>query len=830
VQSSAIGAQGGGRGFATIGGRLWLLVLCVAGPLVMAGTALTAIGWWQEAAVLDAAAVTDGAVAARRIDEEIQSRRLILESFAAGRGDIEDADLAGVDGAARRLAEAVNAQIGVLDRGLGLLVDTGQPFGTPLGSTPAVAAGLWAVETGRPRVSGALDGGGPANGALPPMLLVPMLRDGRTTGVLSMTLSPARLAAAAGPGHRVIFDGRWRVVAAADGNAADLPDWTVLASAPRGVAEHASSGNGSAVRFVVSNLSEAPEWRLVTWQPAGLATTLPVRLLPWVVPGLVLALTIALLVRAWVARALRGPVVALRRHAQGKAEAFRSEAPPPPLPELGPISEFAALGAALAGAEAAAAAAERRLRALAEAGAIVLWRADAGGAWEEAAGWAGLTGQTAPTFRGDGWLEMLHPDDRAPTLSEWGRSLVARSPIGVEFRLRTAGEAGDWRWVRATGVPVSDEAGKLLEWVGAIHDIADARGAGTARQVNDAQVRQTVAELRAVYDTVPVGLSLVDPALRFVNVNARFAAIAGLAPEAHIGRAPHEVMPEGLARPLEEAQRRVFATGRPELDVTCSGPAPGATLQIRHWLASCHPVKDAEGNVTGVSAVMQDVTERVRAEQSRELLVTELNHRVKNTLATVQSLAAQSLRGARNGGQGGLGREFVGRLQALMRAHDLLADQGWREVDLARVVRTGIAPWIDNGRAIHFGGSGRIQATAGQTQALVLALHELATNAAYHGALSQPGGEVDIGWSLGEDGFATLEWHETGGPAITPPAAEQRGFGMRLLERGTAHDLGPDAEVQLRFPPDGVTASMRFRTATAPAQAAEAADTVAQPS
>jgi PAS domain S-box-containing protein len=618
----------------------------------------------------------------------------------------------------------------------------------------------------------------------------------------------------------VLFDSRWRVVANVGGSAADLPDWTVLAAAPRGTPQSGRTAPGGAIRYVVTNLSEAPEWRLVTWEPSGFETMAAAGLLPWLLGGLAIALTTALVASAWLGKLLREPLAALEHHARQTAAAMRGDAPAPPLPQLGPIEEYAALGAALATAEAAVAETQRRLRALAEAGAVVLWRADAAGGWMEAAGWAGLTGQTAPTFRGDGWLDMLHPDDRAPTLAEWGRSMVARKPIGVEFRLRTADETADWRWVRATGVPVPDQTGQLMEWVGAIHDIADARGANAARQVNDAQVRQTVAELRAVYDTVPVGLSLVDASLRFVNVNARFATMSGLPTEAHIGRAPHEVMPDSLARPLEDAQRRVFATGRPDLDVTCSGPVPGAAQQMRHWLASCHPVKDPDGVITGVSAVLQDVTERVRAERSREMLVTELNHRVKNTLATVQSLAAQSLRSVQ-GGQAALGRQFVGRLQALMRAHDLMADQGWQDVDLARVVRTELTPWVDAGRTVHFGGSGRIQVGAGQTQAIVLALHELMANAVSHGALSQPGGEVDVSWSLGDDGIATLDWREAGGPAVSAPPADRRGFGLRLLERGLAHDLGPDAEVDLRFNRDGVTARIRFRAGMPALQPAE---------
>lgn len=801
----------------TIGGRLGVLALAVALPLVLGAALIAALAWRAESDALDWQVNTQSLIAARGIDGEIESRRLAIEAFAAARGDIEHDDLAATDAAARRLAEALDAQIGVLDRGLGLLVDTSQPFGTPLGSTPAVAAGLWAVETGRARVSSSAAG----TAAGPALLMVPIMRSGRASGVISVSLAPERLAAAAAAsGHSVLFDNRWRVIASNGGGPANLPDWTVLAAAPRRMVLAGEGAGGTAIRYVVTNPAEAPEWHLVTWEPAGFATTMVARLLPWGALCVVVTLAVALVTLTRIKATLRKPVLALEHHARAAAEAQRGDRPAPAMPALGPLAEFAALGAALGSADAAAAVATRRLRALAEAGALVLWRADAAGGWTEAAGWAGLTGQVAPGFRGDGWLNMLHPDDRAPTLAEWGRSLVARAQIGFEFRLRTADDAAGWRWVRATGVPVSDPAGQLQEWVGAIHDVADARGASAARQVNDAQVRQTVAELRAVYDTVPVGLALVDPTLHFVNVNARFAAISGLPTEAHIGRHPHEVMPESLARPLEDAQRRVFATGRPVLDVTCTGPTPGAVQNLRHWLASCHPVKDADGNVTGVSAVLQDVTERVRAERSRELLVTELNHRVKNTLSTVQSLAAQSLRGAR-GGQAGLGREFVGRLQALMRAHDLLADQGWQEVDLARVVRTGLGPWIESGRAIHFRGSGRIQASPGQTQAIVLALNELAANATRHGALSRPGGEVDVAWSLGEDGFATLEWHESGGPPVSPPGVDQRGFGMRLLERGLAHDLGPGAEVRLRFPEDGVAVLMRFRAGLPALQPAE---------
>lgn len=788
--------------------RLRSLVILAVVPLLVAALGVGAGLIWLEGSAADARLAEAARIASRAADAEIERRRAALEGFAAALAAAPDDDLAATDAAARRLAETVGAPIAVLDRALGVLVDTAQPFGTPLGSTPAIAAAIWAVETGRPRVSDVLVGAQGTEGA-PPQLVLPRMQDGRATGVLTIQIVPERIADALAVPRAVIFDSRGRVVAAHGEEAGRGPAWPAVYTAPRGTAQEGRGADGAALRFVVAHLAEAPEWFLVVWEPSGLAASPLGRLLPVAAGLLLLALAAAAIAWRRSLRLLREPVETAERHIEAMAAALAGEGQPPAPPRLGGAAEFAALGEALAEAQAAVMARERRLRALAEAGALVLWRADAAGGWIEAAGWAGLTGQTAPAFRGDGWLEMLHRDDRAPTLAEWGRCLVARSIIGVEFRLRMADEAAGWRWVRATGAPVTGEDGQILEWVGAIHDVAEARGAGQAHRVNESQVRQTVAELRAVYDNVPVGLALVDQGLRFVNVNARFAAISGLPNEAHIGRAVREVMPEGLAAPLEAAQRRVLETGRPVLDVACSGQAPGEVQNLRHWLASCHPVKDAEGAVTGVSAVLQDVTERVHAERSRELLVTELNHRVKNTLATVQAIAAQSLRGT--AGAAGMGREFVGRLQALMRSHDLLADRGWEPVDLARVVRAGLLPWLEAGRAIRLGGSGRIQLTPAQAQAVVLGLNELAGNAVRHGALSRPGGEVDLTWSLSEDGVASLSWHESGGPKASPPPPERRGFGLRLLERGLVHDLGEGASVSLRFPEEGLEALIRFR-------------------
>ncbi len=299
----------------TIGGRLGVLALAVALPLLLGAGLVAALAWTAESDALDWQVNTQSLIAVRGIDGEIESRRLAIEAFAAARGDIEHDDLAATDAAARRLALALDAQVGVLDRGLGLLVDTSQPFGTPLGSMPAVAAGLWAVETGRARVSSSATGTTPG----PTLLMVPIMRSGRASGVISVSLAPERLAAAAASGHSVLFDSRWRIIASNGGAPANLPDWTVLAAAPRRMVQAGEGAAGSAIRYVVTNPAEAPEWHLVTWEPAGFATTMVARLLPWGALCLVVTLAVALVTLARTRATLRTPLLALECHARAAA-------------------------------------------------------------------------------------------------------------------------------------------------------------------------------------------------------------------------------------------------------------------------------------------------------------------------------------------------------------------------------------------------------------------------------------------------------------------------------------------------------------------------------
>jgi two-component sensor histidine kinase len=243
-------------------------------------------------------------------------------------------------------------------------------------------------------------------------------------------------------------------------------------------------------------------------------------------------------------------------------------------------------------------------------------------------------------------------------------------------------------------------------------------------------------------------------------------------------------------------------------------PEPIAEFEaLRRALRRSAQALRERATAEGRAAAAEEAAAELRdAAGRRELLVAELNHRVKNTLATVQSLAAQTLKGT-GGDPGRFARHFAARLRTLARAHDLLSRGDWRPAQFATVAQAALAPWLDGAggeERVAISGEGCLVLSPQQTQAMVLALHELATNAAKYGALSRRGGRVGVRHEVGADGFAAVCWTEAGGPPLAGPPA-RRGFGTRLLERGLAHDLGPGSSVELRFEPAGLRAVLRFR-------------------
>jgi two-component sensor histidine kinase len=206
--------------------------------------------------------------------------------------------------------------------------------------------------------------------------------------------------------------------------------------------------------------------------------------------------------------------------------------------------------------------------------------------------------------------------------------------------------------------------------------------------------------------------------------------------------------------------------------------------------AAAQPRFDDSGVFQGYVGLAVDVTEQRRADERQRLLINELNHRVKNTLATVQSLAHQTLREGvptREGRQ-----RLTDRLLALSAAHNVLTQENWEAADVADIVREAMRPY-DVVRPPRIRAQGPpVRVAPNVALALSMALHELATNAVKYGALSVDEGRVSLTWAVSE-GRLHVTWRETGGPPVVKPSAT--GFGSRLLIHGLAAELRAPAEI-----------------------------------
>jgi two-component sensor histidine kinase len=201
--------------------------------------------------------------------------------------------------------------------------------------------------------------------------------------------------------------------------------------------------------------------------------------------------------------------------------------------------------------------------------------------------------------------------------------------------------------------------------------------------------------------------------------------------------------------------------------------------------------------IVAMTEALRRSARRIEAERLVQVMLNnELNHRVKNTLASVQSMASQTF-GRAEGAADALNR-FEGRLLSLARAHDVLTHRSWSDAELGDVVAAALAPF----RGVYDiqAAGPAIAVNPQQALAVSMALHELATNAVKYGALSCPGGAVRVEWTR-DGGDWRLTWRELNGPPVSGPAAP--GFGTRLLEHGLARQLG--GAVQLRFEPTGVS-------------------------
>ncbi len=394
-------------------------------------------------------------------------------------------------------------------------------------------------------------------------------------------------------------------------------------------------------------------------------------------------------------------------------------------------------------------------------------------------------------------LLLLPPGSpHAPTLLH-----VCVKTEPAEFEMQWLHQNGTEVPVAVTCSPVHDSAGKVV--AGSL--IARAMG---ERQRADKALKDSERRLAQLIEQTTAGVALVDTNGHFVLVNPAFCAIVTRSAEAlYVLRMQDVTYPDDVPHSMG-AIKQLVASGKSSQLEKRYARSDGSPI----WTGNSFSMMVGDdGQPPHILAVVQDISERRQEAQHREMLLGELNHRVKNTLASVQSIALHTLFGAAS--LEAFKDVFISRLLALSNTHNLLAADAWKGVGLREIVSAELVPYRRIGR-----NQGQTQAelqgedvtlTPKTALALAMALHELTTNAAKYGALSVPQGRVAVHWELRQRdarSWLHLQWRESDGPKVTPPT--RKGFGSRLISDGLAYEL--DGTVSLEFPPEGVVCSIDF--------------------
>jgi PAS domain S-box-containing protein len=372
---------------------------------------------------------------------------------------------------------------------------------------------------------------------------------------------------------------------------------------------------------------------------------------------------------------------------------------------------------------------------------------------------------------------------RLATLRDAWRSGAPRT-AEYPFRL----EGGRKGWFFGTFSPIPGER----PWVSfVVLDVTE------RRRAQEEALRQG-ARLAVALDATALGLWEYDLATDRVDWDPRVRTLFGVGQDQPIDFAAYAaaVHPEDF--PAVEATYRMALSG-----------ANGGAYVVEHrtvaagengsakWIRGAGRVTfNAEGAPRRVIGTAQDITSQVEARERQDLLLAELNHRVKNNLAAVQAIASHTLRGAAND-PAAFRRAFEDRLMSLARGHDLLTRNAWRTAGLTEVFEAALSPFAAQAISVNgTGGEARVKPDLAVN--LVMVLNELATNAGKYGALSAPGGRVSVDWAV-DGGRLRALWRERGGPAVAKPRRE--GFGSRLMRSALSAFGG---RIEVRLSPEGL--------------------------
>jgi PAS domain S-box-containing protein len=394
------------------------------------------------------------------------------------------------------------------------------------------------------------------------------------------------------------------------------------------------------------------------------------------------------------------------------------------------------------------------------------------------------------------WV-AYHPDGRQVEGHEFplGRALLEGQTTPPEEYCFERGD-GTRGWIQLQAAPIRDASGVVTAAVVAIVDIDDQKRTEQALRHTEERYRLSA---HATNDAIWDWDLITDEILWNDAVQTLF------------GYRPEDVLRVGTWW-----KERIHPDDRDGTVASIEAAIGGSAL---HWTAEYRfqradgfyayvvdrgsIIRDAHGRPLRMVGAMLDLTERRQAEERQRLLTHELEHRIKNTLAMVQAIVSQTLRGASS--TRAADAAISSRLITLGRAHDILTQANWAAASIRAVVEGALAPHDPGSRIMVFGPD--LCLGARPALSLALALHELATNAAKYGALSNQAGKVDLTWKVLDQEAGKvlyLRWEERGGPPVIPPTAQ--GFGSRVIQRSLGNETG--RQVQMEFAPTGLVCTI----------------------
>lgn len=439
---------------------------------------------------------------------------------------------------------------------------------------------------------------------------------------------------------------------------------------------------------------------------------------------------------------------------------------------------------------------EARLSLSQDVGRIGIWDLDlrSGALWWSPSFYkvTGISPDQAPSI--NAVIERIHIDDRERALQLFEDARAGNNRLDLEFRFNC--DSGETIWLAGRAELFRDAQGRPKRLLGINFNATPIRTAESQRD-------QANALLKTFFDSLPGAAFAKDCEGRYLLGNPVFAAAMGHDEESFSGRTDLELLADAeQARTIMANDQAIIAGGAP-MQIEEALLLPDG--EPSYWLAVKAPFFNAEGQPQGIMGLSLDVTERRKAEERLRFLADEVDHRAKNLLGVVLSL----VRLTKVDDVAAFKAAVSGRIQALARAHTLLAANRWRGVNIATLLREEIAPFgLTGSERIRLEGP-PLLLEPNAAQALAMAVHELAINAAMHGALSVEEGRLDVRWEVTgrtAGSWLALSWQEAGGPAVAPPAAP--GFGSTAIRGAIEHQLG--GTLDLEWAPTGIACRIAF--------------------